>query len=177
MNEEEASNQIQELLKDVNQGRPRDHKRIIELLRALPNVALVPFIKSGWGSGRCTILNQLVQERAPLEVVRSVVEAAPESVRAQVNDDDFLPIHTACWHKWHEKDYSDVIIYLAQQYPESMMEKYKGNVEQLPIHRLAQGEDGILKAIKYMVAQIPGLVSTKDKFGFLPLHYACSPSP
>ncbi|CAB9528596.1 Ankyrin Repeat [Seminavis robusta] len=171
--EEEASSEIQELLKDVNQGQPRDHKRVIELVRKFPNLALVPLIKCKYGSSSRTILNQLVQERAPLEVIRGVVEASPGSVRAPETDDDFLPIHTACWYK---KDYSDVIIYLVQQYPESLMEKYKGNADKLPIHQLVQGEVGILEAIKYMVSKVPGLVSTTDKFGFLPLHCACGPS-
>ena len=95
---------------------------VIEIARHHPEVASdILFIPEGSHVTKRIALHEALRYRAPLRVVKCLVEAYPDSVCCREATFKFLPIHFAC----RNGAPTEVIKYLIEQFPECLRKEDK----------------------------------------------------
>ena len=95
---------------------------VIEIARHHPEVASdILFIPEGSHVTKRIALHEALRYRAPLRVVKCLVEAYPDSVCCREATFKFLPIHFAC----RNGAPTEVIQYLIEQFPECLRKEDK----------------------------------------------------
>jgi ankyrin repeat protein len=113
-----------------------------------------------------TPLHQLVHANPPSDLVESIIQLAPDTVRVQ-NDHGYLPLHEACWNKAAP----DVVAKLIEAYPEASEVQNEDGL--LPLH-LACLKNDSPDVIRVLLEAYPRAAQVQDYSGSLPLHYVLS---
>jgi len=113
-----------------------------------------------------TPLHQLVLADPPSDVLESIIQLAPDTVKAQ-NDHGYLPLHEACLSKAS----IDVVSMLIKAYP--MAAEVKDERGMLPLHLACLKNDSI-EVIQVLLEAYSKAAEVKDFSGSIPLHYVRS---
>jgi ankyrin repeat protein len=103
-------------------------------------------------------------KNAPVEVLKILIEAWPDSVRETMKGG--LPVHLAC----RQGASLDRIKFLVEKYPKGLEVATQQGL--LPIHYVCR-KTGALDVIKFLVDQTPLTLSETAADGLLPIHTAC----
>lgn len=115
---------------------------------------------------RCTALHLVLTKNPPLDVVKTFLRRAPETLKLEDRYGE-LPIHVACL-----KGVSPTVMHaLIQGNPEGV--KVQDMEGRLPIH-YACGYDALIENLSILVEEYSEGLEVQDKKGQLPIHYACS---
>jgi hypothetical protein len=178
--------------------------RLLEDIRAIVEERHHPNVLLETPGGRFKQLGYLplhdaAKARAPLDVIRYLVDRCPEAARVKTTDEHaHLPLHLAILgHR--QPEYRDqflprstpgvprfpqVVAFadaptdvercrtIIQAWPQALAEP--GGDGRLPIHLLlfGSGDPTEIEAVRALVDPYPGTLSLRDSDGCLPLHYA-----
>ena len=111
-------------------------------------------------------LLDLLDSSLPLEEVMEFVEAHPESVRRERDEDGRTPLMVALTPMQAP---ADVALYLLEQWPEAA--KVQNFCGDLPLH-IAVYYEAPLDLVKFLLESYPQAISCPNPAGLLPLHMA-----
>lgn len=134
-------------------------------------------------------LHTALSHQAKLNIIQYLVDQYPGAVKERESKNNRLPLHIAIEHFAA----LNVIKFLVSKYKEALNKadydiisiveeegwlvhkgKYTHDIKcGLPLHAACKRR-GSLQLIHFLVCQYPNAVSTKNRAGWLPLHYACA---
>jgi ankyrin repeat protein len=121
-----------------------------------------------------TPLHLAVRSGSQVEVIRCLVEAAPQGLAERGTNDGRLPLHVAAQRaapSWSSP--LEVIQYLVEEHPDALATKDDGGC--LPAHVAA--ELGSMEVVTCLVGRRPQVLRERTNDGFLPLHIAAIHAP
>jgi ankyrin repeat protein len=121
-----------------------------------------------------------LEARQPLEVIRSIVEKFPASIRERASPGlsssyRWIAVGSTALHLAVLNGVpAEVIRFLYRAWPQALCERDQGG--RIPLHHLegCGGHDGCLEAVSFLVGHWLGSLEQRDGEGRLPVHYAAA---
>ena len=140
-------------------------KTIELLLRVCPDSIYEP---SNWGGLPIhTLCEARIDDEVATDILKLLLEAHPNSVSDQNNDDGELPLHLAANNK--SPAFCKLLV---DAYPESVRRGGSGANGSLPIHSACYG--GRPDTLEYLLKVYPESLYTRNDGSYLPIHCAAS---
>ena len=109
------------------------------------------------------------KNNATLNIIRLLLNAAPDSIRS-VNNGGNTPLHSFCCnHQLYEMVAIEILMFLLEKYPGAVQHTNKRG--HLPIHLASRGRSPGFCHV--LIEAYPGSELISDAKGALPLHHAC----
>jgi len=109
-------------------------------------------------------MNEELDERAALDILKLLLEKCPEAVRHENDNKGFLPIHLAC-NRGKSPEFCRVLI---EEYPGS--ERCADHKGELPFHCAC--EYNSIATVEYLYKLYPDAVNHATRYGKYPIHAA-----
>ncbi len=103
-------------------------------------------------------------------IIKLLIDAAPDSVRSVDNDAGSMPLHSLCVIEKDEPVATEILKLLIEEHPELV--RCVSGEDDLPIH-LAVKAAKSLEFCQVLIEAYPGSERIADARGLLPLHLAC----
>lgn len=141
-------------------------------LKVIPSQELRSYIARG-NRQSFLWLHKAIYNGFSINLVNLLVKFLPKELLKR-DTDGMLPLHHACQSKcpcYH--DYVETLLNTNKKFLRRQIST-KDNSQRLPLHRLAMNSNTVPKnLVRRIVDVYPESVSSRDKYGMIPFHYAC----